>query len=65
VSEKYTLIAAEQNYDEAPSISAMCAALAVSHSGFYDWARATPSARALRRAKVATYVQSAFDAGRG
>ena len=30
----------------------MCRALRVSRSGFYDWARAEPSARAVRRAKL-------------
>jgi putative transposase len=37
----------------------------VSRSGYYDWAKVTPSARALRRAQVATYVRGAFAAGRG
>src|SRR5664280_2086404 len=43
----------------------MCKALHVSRSGFYDWARAEPSARAVRRAKLAVHVKAAFVLGRG
>lgn len=66
MSDKYELIAAEQASPEpAPSVSAMCAGLKVSRSGFYDWQQAQPSPRQLRRAKVTRYVRAAFDAGRG
>ena len=41
MSDKYALIAAEQAMSgPAPSVSAMCAGLEVSRSGFYDWQRA-------------------------
>src|ERR1035437_6806131 len=43
----------------------MCKALRVSRSGFYDWARAVPSPRAVRRAKIAAHVKAAFVLGRG
>lgn len=66
MSDKYALIAAEQATGEpAPSVSAMCAGLEVSRSGFYDWQRAEPSKRQRRRAKVARHVHGAFEAGRG
>jgi transposase InsO family protein len=75
VSDKYALIAAEQAAhedsqqaaaDERLSVARMCAALKVSRSGFYDWLKAAPSARALRRAKVTEHVRAAFEhAGRG
>ena len=49
MSDKYALIAAEQAMSgPAPSVSAMCAGLEVSRSGFYDWQRAVPSPRQLR-----------------
>lgn len=66
MSDKYALIAAEQAMSgPAPSVSAMCAGLEVSRSGFYDWQRAVPSPRQLRRAKVTRHVHAAFEAGRG
>ena len=66
MSDKYALIAAEQAMGEpAPSVSAMCAGLEVSRSGFYDWQRAEPSKRQRRRAKVTRHVHGAFEAGRG
>lgn len=66
MSDKYALIAAEQATGEpAPSVSAMCAGLEVSRSGFYDWQRAEPSKRQRRRAKVTRHVHGAFEAGRG
>jgi transposase InsO family protein len=43
----------------------MCTVLAVSRSGFYEWAGAVASARARRRAKVGEHVVAAFEAGRG
>ena len=56
MSDKFAFIAAEQaTSDLAPSVSAMCAGLGVSRSGFYDWqARQTagPSPREQRRADL-------------
>ena len=43
----------------------MCQALSVSRSGFYDWARAKPSARSVRRAKIGVHLKAAFALGRG
>jgi hypothetical protein len=56
VSEKYALIAAEQadHDDDVLAVATMCQALSVSRSGFYDWARAEPSARAVRRPRSAS-----------
>jgi len=66
VSEKYALIDAEKAIENTPfTVGLMCTALGVSRSGFYEWAAAAPSARALRRAKVKVHVRSAFGAGRG
>ncbi|MGD8201637.1 IS3 family transposase [Ornithinimicrobium sp. W1679] len=75
VSEKYTFIAAEQDYyasqaragapvEQLPLVR-MCTVLEVSRSGYYDWLRAVPLPRALRRTKVTRYVHAAFKAGRG
>lgn len=66
MSDKYALIAAEKAdlANSCPAIS-MCAWLGVSASGFYEWASATPSARARRRALVTLHVRAAFTAGRG
>lgn len=66
MSDKYTLIAAEKADPTSvyPVIS-MCAWLAVSASGFYEWCTATLSARARRRALVTLHVRAAFTAGRG
>jgi len=67
VSDKFALIAAEQadDHEQQLPVGLMCRALRVSRSGFYDWARAEPSARALRRAKLAVHVKAAFVLGRG
>ena len=66
MSEKFELIAAEQaSLTQSASVKGMCAALGVSCSGYYDWHRALPSARACRRAKVTTVVVAAFGVGRG
>ncbi len=66
MSAKYALIAAEKA-DESSRypVATMCRALRVSRSGFYEWERAEPSARAVRRATVAEHVRAAFEAGRG
>jgi transposase InsO family protein len=75
VSARYAFIAAEQDYyssqaragapvEQLPLIR-MCTALDVSRSGYYDWCKAEPSARAVRRAKVTAHVHAAFEAGRG
>ena len=67
MSDKFALIAAEQaaHHDDQLAVTSMCQALRVSRSGFYDWARAEPSARAVRRAKVAVHLKAAFALGRG
>lgn len=75
MSEKYSFIAAEWDYyasqaragapvEQLP-LSRMFTVLEVSSSGYYDWLRASPSPRALRRAKVDDHVHVAFEAGRG
>ena len=67
MSDKFALIAAEQaaHHDDQLAVTSMCNALKVSRSGFYDWARDEPSARAVRRAKVAVHLKAAFALGRG
>jgi len=66
VSDKYAFIVAEQASDQPVlPVTSMCTALQVSRSGFYDWTKATPSARALRRATITEYVTAAFALGRG
>lgn len=66
MSEKFDLIAAEKADPASPyRVVKMCTWLQVSTSGFYDHCDAMPSARELRRAKITTYVQAAFDLGRG
>ncbi len=75
MSERYAFIAAEQDYYasqtragapvEQLAVSRMCAVLEVSTSGYYDWCKAVPSARAVRRAKITEHVRAAFQAGRG
>ena len=66
MNDKFTLIAREKaDPTSAFAVTLMCAALAVSTSGFYDWLGAALSARARRRATVARPVQAAFTAGRG
>lgn len=66
MSEKYALIAAEKADPVSPyRVVKMCAWLQVSTSGFYDHCNAEPSAQALRRTKIISYVQAAYDLGRG
>ena len=67
MSDKFALIAAEQadDHEQQLPVGLMCRALRVSRSGFYDWVRAEPSARAVRRAKLAVHVKAAFVLGRG
>jgi putative transposase len=67
VSDKFALIAAEQaaHHDDVLAVTSMCQALSVSRSGFYDWARAKPSARSVRRAKIGVHLKAAFALGRG
>ena len=75
MNDKFAFIAAEQDYYDsqdragAPvaqlSLTAMCAVLVVSRSGYYDWCQHVPSARAVRRAKITVHVRAAFEAGRG
>lgn len=75
MSERFAFIAAEQDYYtsqeraglevEKLPLTRMCTALEVSRSGYYDWVKAVPSARELRRAKITQHVHAAFTAGRG
>ena len=66
MSEKFDLIAAEKADPASPyRVVKMCAWLQVSTTGFYDHCNAVPSAQELRRTKITTYVQAAFDLGRG
>ena len=66
MNDKFRLIAREKaDPNSAFPVTLMCAALAVSTSGFYDWLGAALSERARRRATVARHVQAAFTAGRG
>jgi len=66
VSDKYAFIAAEQASDQPVlPVTSKCTALQVSRSGFYDWAKATPSPRTLRRTMITEYVTAAFARGRG
>ena len=66
MTEKFGFIAAEKADPSSPyPVRSMCAWLGVSTSGFYDHLAAEPSARSVRRALVADYVQAAFDRGRG
>jgi putative transposase len=51
---KYAWIA-QQTSDH--SVSALCRALAVSSSGFYDWRSRKPSARAIENARLALTIQ--------
>jgi putative transposase len=67
VSDKFEFIDAEYaaistaNDTQAPSIVKMCAWLAVSRSGFYDWRDRPMSMTAQRREELALYVQKSFD----
>lgn len=66
MTEKFGFIAAEKTDPSCPyPVVAMCRWLGVSTSGFYDHLAAEPSARSVRRALVADYVQAAFGRGRG
>ncbi len=74
MSERYAFIAAERDYYasqaragapvEQLAVSRMCAVLEVSTSGYYDWCKAVPSARVVRRVKITEHVRAAFQAGR-
>ena len=66
MSDKYELIAAEKaDPTSVYPVVSMCAWLAVSASGYYEWSTAAPSARARRRALATLHVRAAFTAGRG
>ena len=67
MSDKFALIAAEHadHHGDVLAVTSMCKALQVSRSGFYDWVRAEPSARSVRRAKITVHLQAAFTLGRG
>ena len=65
MSEKYTFILAEKatrNEDGTPryQVKAMCAWLAVSCSGFYEWRSRSPSLTAQRRVRLAAMVEHVF-----
>jgi hypothetical protein len=49
--------------DDVQAVATMCQTLKVSRSGFYDWARAEPSAQAVRRAKISKHVKAALHEG--
>jgi transposase InsO family protein len=67
VSDKFEFIDAEYaatcpaNDTHAPSIVKMCAWLAVSRSGFYEWRDRPASMTAQRRDELALYVEKSFD----
>jgi len=62
VSEKYALMAAESaTSEDAPTIAAMCAWLAVSKSGFYEWLSRPASAAAQRREELKIKITTLFD----
>ncbi len=75
MSQRYSLIAAEQDYYTSQArtgapvqqlpVTRMCTAVEVSTSGYYNWLKAEPSARAARRVKITEHVHAAFGAGRG
>jgi putative transposase len=46
-------------------IAKMCGWLAVSRSGFYDWARASPTAAARRRTTLRSLISAVFESSRG
>jgi transposase InsO family protein len=68
VSEVYELIAATYANDQAagtadaPTITAMCAWVEVSTSGFYEWRGRPPSATAQRRERLKTTIAEVFAA---
>ena len=62
MSEKYAFIAAESAAGaDAPTIARMCAWLAVSKSGFYEWLGRPASAAARRREKLEIKIKTLFD----
>jgi putative transposase len=62
VSEVYEFIDAEYaTCATAPAITHMCAWLAVSKSGFYEWRSRPESATAERRTRLALAVKDVFD----
>ena len=66
MSEKYALIAAEDaTGEDAPTITAMCAWLAVSKSGFYEWLGRPASAAAQRRDELKLKIKTLFDLSGG
>ncbi|MDN5797052.1 MAG: IS3 family transposase [Intrasporangium sp.] len=70
MSEKYSFISAERattNADGTPryQVKQMCAWLAVSTSGFYDWCTRGPSLTAQRRARLAAIIAYVFEAHDG
>lgn len=66
MSEKYALIAAEDaTGEDAPTITAMCAWLAVSKSGFYQWLGRPASAAAQRRDELKLKIKTLFDLSGG
>jgi putative transposase len=72
VSEKYEFIDAEyadnraaDDAAAAPTIVQMCAWLAVSKSGFYDWRNRPASATAQRRELLKGKIKALFDASDG
>jgi transposase InsO family protein len=50
---------------ETFEVVAMCRALGVSKSGFYDWCSREPSARDKRRAELSVKVKAVYDRSRG
>jgi transposase InsO family protein len=71
VSEKYEFIDAEYadhraaEAADAPTIVQMCAWLAVSKSGFYEWRSRPASATAQRRELLKVKIKALFDASDG
>lgn len=72
MSEKYEFIDAEyadnraaDDAAAAPTITQMCAWLAVSKSGFYDWRNRPASATARRRELLKVKIKALFDASDG
>lgn len=70
MSEMFSFIHAEsatKNPDGSPRyrVTAMCAWLGVSTSGFYEWRGRGPSASARRRAELAVLIRRIFTASKG
>ena len=67
MSDKYAFIAAESatpaedGLPPAPSVTAMCAWLGVSKSGFYEWLGRPPSPTQRRRDDLAAKIKALFD----